>query len=424
MFEERRTIMKRKDHRESEDKIIGNAYKDLKSIVIKYAEMNYPILLVGETGSGKELFAELYMANSNKAGSKLTINCAEFNDQLLTSEIFGHVKGAFTGAGTSRKGLLKSCENGILFLDELGASSTHFQHSILRCSEYNTYRPVGSDKVEQHNTLMIAATNKAEKIIKDLQYRFHILYIPPLQTEDIHLLSRYFFKDKNPKWDMKEEILETLMSRQWPGNVRELIKYFEELYLKHRDKLFGNKLPVKQSFFDYQRYIDELNIWSRHIQPLIDEHNLPFRYQYQNISLEIGQPIPFSASLYEDGESDYYKMNFLELFQCIERKELEALPRFIEVFDAAIIQENLLPNFLYMLNVIDNKKMGKYAYKHSLHMPSIYSFLRMPLNTAKKAFEEFYVRYKLEECNSKKEAAEEMKISQPNLNRILRKQKK
>ena len=155
--------------KDEETKIVGAAYKQLIPLVKKYAQNEEPILLVGETGSGKEVFAKLYMNSSNRQGTKMTRNCAAYSDELLRSEIFGHVKGAFTGAIEKRKGLLRACQDGIVFLDELGEASPGFQAAILRVSEGNSFSPVGSDEELTVNTLIIAATNNPTKVREELK---------------------------------------------------------------------------------------------------------------------------------------------------------------------------------------------------------------------------------------------------------------
>jgi transcriptional regulator with PAS, ATPase and Fis domain len=132
-----------------ENAIVGDACKDLKKLVKKYAEKDTPVLFFGETGSGKELFARLYMDASKRSGGQRTINCAAFPAELLRSEVFGHVTGAFTGATKDRKGLIATCEGGILFLDELGEATNEFQSTILRVTENNCYSPLGSDEEKQ-----------------------------------------------------------------------------------------------------------------------------------------------------------------------------------------------------------------------------------------------------------------------------------
>jgi len=153
------------------DEIIGRAYDEPKKLVQKYSKRNIPLLFLGETGSGKELFARLYMEKNNRTGERRTVNCAAFSSEVLPSEIFGHVKGAYTGADKKREGLISTCKDGILFLDELGSASQEFQASILRVAEKNSYRPVGSDAEHPCNTLFIASTSNLSNVREDLIYR-------------------------------------------------------------------------------------------------------------------------------------------------------------------------------------------------------------------------------------------------------------
>ena len=125
------------------NQIIGEAYRELQDIVRKYAKEDLPVLFTGQTGSGKELFLKYYMAENERTGKRLIINCAAFSDELLRSEVFGHVKGAFTGAVANRDGKIKTCNKGILALDEIGDATQHFQASILRVAEANSYSPLG-----------------------------------------------------------------------------------------------------------------------------------------------------------------------------------------------------------------------------------------------------------------------------------------
>lgn len=189
-----------------EPEIIGQAYEDLKELVKKYAIEDKPVLFVGETGSGKELFAKLFMTTSNRKGKKITINCASFSDELLYAEIFGHTKGAFTGATKERDGKIKACNDGVLFLDELGDASYKLQAAVLRVSEGNSYCPVGSDQEKEVNTLIIAATSKAKNVREDLKMRFHVLQIPPLQKSDIPVLAEYFCR-RIPNKEVLDELL-------------------------------------------------------------------------------------------------------------------------------------------------------------------------------------------------------------------------
>ena len=259
--------------------IIGQAYRELKDLVRRYANKTYPVLFVGETGSGKEVFANLYMASSNREQKRMgTINCAGYSEELLRSEVFGHVMGAFTGSVRNRAGLLRACDNGILFLDELGDASSEFQAVLLRVSEGHPFYPVGSDVEVEVNTLIIAATNRPHKVREDLRQRFHILPVPPLQKFDIPELAKHFLGKP-----LKKKVIEELMARDYPGNVRELKKVCEQFLAEKGEIIFdkrGSGLLSKGDYFDYDRYRREYLTWSKYIQPLIDRYHLGFRYEY------------------------------------------------------------------------------------------------------------------------------------------------
>lgn len=176
------------------EEIIGQAYKEPKRLTEQFAKSDYSVLFVGETGSGKERFAQRYMKKNPRHGEKRSINCAAFTDELLGSEVFGHVKGAFTGAVKSRDGLLTACKDGVLFLDELGAASSAFQTTLLRVREDQKYSPVGADSEKESDVRLIAATNDLSGIREDLKQAFNIIVIPPLQAFDIPLLAEHFLE--------------------------------------------------------------------------------------------------------------------------------------------------------------------------------------------------------------------------------------
>lgn len=264
------------------DRIIGTAYTEVKRKVIQFAKQGYPVLLYGETGTGKEEFAKLYMNNKPEArtGNLATVNCAAFSDGLLRSELFGHTKGAFTGANNDRVGLIRTCDKGIVFLDELGSAVKEFQAAILRVVEENKVRPLGSDIEKSADVLIIAATNNLSNIRQDLQFRFHIIHIPPMQKSDIPALVRHFAGGKS----IKKEFLDNLMSRPYPGNVRELKKQVEKLQVEKGEEFYSHKEAIAAgpgSVFDYDRYCRELDTWNTRIKPILDKlvHNLRYSYQ-------------------------------------------------------------------------------------------------------------------------------------------------
>ena len=262
--------------------IIGEAYRELQERMEKYANDDLNVLFTGQTGSGKELFMKLYMEKSKRSGKKMTINCAAITESLLSSEVFGHEKGSFTGADTKRLGKISACNNGILALDEIGDATPQFQAAILRVCERNSYTPVGSDEEKKDfNTLIIAATNKPEKLRDDLKQRFHILPIPPLQKEDIPALAKFFMKKP-----LREEVLKELMSKEYPGNVRELKRECEGLKALRGDKIFSNETFTPTYYFSYDKFIREMETWRKYILPVINYYSKDYRldrykYKYQ-----------------------------------------------------------------------------------------------------------------------------------------------
>lgn len=268
--------------KDQEPKIIGNAYKDLKPLIRKYAQKDFRVLFIGETGSGKELFADLYMSSSPRVGQKRKVNCAAFADTLLRSEVFGHVKGAFTDAAKNRDGFLRTCKDGILFLDELGDASAEFQAAILRVVEGHPFCPMGSEEEFKSNTLIIAATDKPDRIREELKHRFYALPIPPLQKFDIPALAKHFLGGKN----IKQNVLKELIARDYPGNVRELEKYCESLQAEREDTIFSEHASdTTQSIneagvFDYKRFRSQISIWDKWISPIVHKYRLSYKYKY------------------------------------------------------------------------------------------------------------------------------------------------
>jgi DNA-binding NtrC family response regulator len=271
-----------RDSRSVSSRIVGSSYREPKRITELYAKQNYPVLFFGETGSGKELFAKHYMRSSSKSGKRLSANCAAFTRELLHSEVFGHVKGSFTGAQSNRDGLIRTCEDGILFLDELGEASSEFQTSILRVTEGNTFRPVGSDVEFSCTATIIAATNNLSRIRHDLKMRFNTIPIPPLQKIDMPSLAEHFLGKP-----LKDHVLKELSFREYLGNVRELKRCCESIFAERGEEIFGrdrNSLFEQHGtdfpLFDYSRFRREIETWNKTIQPIVDRYELHFKYRY------------------------------------------------------------------------------------------------------------------------------------------------
>ncbi len=206
----------------------------------KLARSKSTVLVVGETGTGKELFAQAIHQNSPRAGKPFRVlNCAAVSETLLESELFGHVKGAFTGAVADRKGLVQAADGGTLFLDEIGDMPLTMQAKLLRTLETGEVLRVGSNDVQHFDVRFLAATNHdlAELVRngafrEDLFYRLHAhgaIRLPPLRErrEDIPVLVRRFIEQANQEHGTSftgatPEVMRKLMNYQWPGNVREL----------------------------------------------------------------------------------------------------------------------------------------------------------------------------------------------------------
>ena len=220
--------------------IIGKSSVMLKlyDLLEKIKPTESTVLIQGENGTGKELIAQSIHHNSTRKSNVFIIqNCSALNDNLLESELFGHVKGAFTGATRDRKGLFEVANQGTLFLDEIGDTSPSMQVKLLRVLQEGVFTPVGSVEPKYTDIRLIAATNKRlQQMVKqnlfreDLYYRLSVINIeaPPLRKriEDIPLLVEYFLHQNNKKnrnhTVITKNAIQKLKNYDWPGNVREL----------------------------------------------------------------------------------------------------------------------------------------------------------------------------------------------------------
>lgn len=233
----------RKEVREKESakKIIGKHPKmdEVFERIRAVAPIDAPVLIYGETGTGKEMIAKsIHSLSTRYDQPMICINSAALSETLLEDELFGHVKGAFTGAASYKKGRLESAHGGSLFLDEIGFMSLGFQTKLLRFLQDGTFDPVGGVEMKHVNVRTIAATNKnldeeitAGRFLKDLLYRIEVISInlPPLRErgDDIFLLVDHFIRKFSSEYQksvvgIDDEAMGLLQKYKWPGNIREL----------------------------------------------------------------------------------------------------------------------------------------------------------------------------------------------------------
>ncbi|RLC09256.1 MAG: sigma-54-dependent Fis family transcriptional regulator [Deltaproteobacteria bacterium] len=250
VVKENRRLIQALEGRYRFDNIIGKSkpMQAIFDIIQKVAPTRATVLVTGESGTGKELIAKAIHFNSPRRSKPfIAVSCAALAESLLETELFGHEKGAFTGATTTRKGRFELADGGTLFLDEIGEVTPSVQVKLLRVLEEMTFERVGGTKSITVDVRLIAATNKDLKTMvknhsfrEDLYFRLNVVHIelPPLRerTEDIPLLTAYFAKKYARKADKGEisisaEATEFLCNHRWPGNVRELENAIERAVL-------------------------------------------------------------------------------------------------------------------------------------------------------------------------------------------------
>ena len=246
------------------DHIIGNSprMKTCLDQLVRAAASEADVLISGETGTGKELFAQTIHANSSRSrGNFVVVDCTALPETLVESVLFGHEKGAFTGADRAREGLIKQADGGTLFLDEIGDMSLRIQDKLLGVIKEGKFEPLGSSDSVSTDVRIIAATNKnlkdliaKGKLREDLYFKLNVipLTIPPLRArkEDIPLLIKHFLEyfaleyAKKPK-TMTPKAMSSFTNYSWPGNVSELINVIERFVIMIQDdQIKASHLPL------------------------------------------------------------------------------------------------------------------------------------------------------------------------------------
>jgi Nif-specific regulatory protein len=265
-------------------------------IVKRAAKTDSSVFILGESGVGKELFAEqIHLRSPRKEKPFVRVNCAALPEGLMESELFGHVKGAFTNAITTRSGRFEQADGGTIFLDEIGDLSMALQAKLLRVLQEKAFEKLGSDITQTVDVRILAATNKdIEKQVEngqfrnDLYYRLNVLplYIPPLRQrpEDIPELANFFLRkfmgETKKHFDgFSEEAMEMMLSYSWPGNVRELENCIERACVIGKNKqVLGEDLLLKDHLYYADRrernFKNAINAFKAHyIRTVLMENN-------------------------------------------------------------------------------------------------------------------------------------------------------
>jgi len=244
--------------------IVGNsvAMQQVYQLTRQVARSSASVLLLGETGTGKELIANaIHELSERTSGPFVKVNCGALSESLLESELFGHVKGAFTGATSNRTGRFEAAHTGTIFLDEINSTTMLLQVKLLRVLQEQEFERVGDTETIQVDTRVIAASNRnlmaeveAEKFREDLYWRLNVvpIEIPPLRQrrEDVPDLVAFFLNEYNEANDryvvhIERSAMEAMQDYDWPGNVRELQNYVERaVVMAESDELSLSLLPA------------------------------------------------------------------------------------------------------------------------------------------------------------------------------------
>jgi psp operon transcriptional activator len=254
----------------------SNEFLDFQQQLSRAAKVDRPLLIIGERGSGKELAAERIHYLSNRWDKPfITLNCAALNPNLIETELFGHTQGAYTGAGSKRKGRFEEAHGGTLFLDEIGLLPMEVQSKILRVVEYGAFEMVGSSSPIKTDVRIVGATNADLKKMADSgefkadlldRLSFDVLFLPPLRNRktDIMLLASHFANrigselEKEDVIEFSDSVIDQILDYSWPGNIRELKNVVERAVYSSESSVI-TKINLNPFNNPYSILRDELN---------------------------------------------------------------------------------------------------------------------------------------------------------------------
>ncbi|WP_461829103.1 sigma-54-dependent transcriptional regulator [Aquifex sp.] len=286
--------------------------KEIKRLIPKIAKSKAPVLIQGESGTGKEIVAKLIHKHSGRKGLFVDLNCAALPLDLFESELFGHEKGAFTGAVSRKKGKLELADGGTLFLDEIGELEPKAQAKLLRVLETGSFTRLGGIQKIEVDVRVISASNKdlKEEVKKgnfreDLFYRISVftLTLPPLRErgEDIILLAEHFLRKfakeyKKPCYKLTEDAKEKLLNHPWKGNVRELKNLIERaVILCEKEKISAEDLGLLEESYSNLSFLLEIKNFKEakrefekvYLMKKLKEYNYNLKEVAKNIGLDL-----------------------------------------------------------------------------------------------------------------------------------------
>lgn len=342
--------------------LVGNSELFLRSLKksLRVANTDISILVTGESGTGKDVIPRIIHENSSrKHGKFIAVNCGAIPEGTIDSELFGHEKGAFTGAISSRKGYFEVANNGTIFLDEIGDLPLQTQVRLLRVLENGEFIKVGSSQVEKTNVRLIAATNvnlleavKNYKFREDLFYRINTIQIemPPLRLrkEDIHIMFRKFASDfsnkhKIPTIKLTDAAVNLIKQHNWPGNIRELKNFTEKISIIEEKRLLEES-DISQHFSANSELTSSLAISNEKEKTSFSEREILYKILF-DLKNDLNDLKKITLDLIKtDTQNEKFHINHAERIQRVyrttEAMEIEK-PTKSQIIDQPVFEENL-----------------------------------------------------------------------------------